>query len=200
MRLRQKRRRLFFYASGIGCLLLVILALLVAPPAVAEQQRVQLSGYVTREGSNTGLAGVAVYALSKSQGTQTAKNGFFSITVLAGDTVVFSALGYQKQVLVITAASKAPHYTINVRLRESPKTLPTVEVMPWATEQALKQAVLGVKLPEAPKVDTNIGSPSYNSILYGPQMDAKGNARYFQQQQTQQAQSRYLVPSVIRIL
>ena len=179
--------------------LLLLLLLFTTQQATAQQQAVQLSGFVTAGDSARSLAGVAVYTLNKSQGTQTTRTGFFSITVLPGDTVAFSALGYQKQVFIVAADNETHHYTLNIHLRENPKTLPTVDVIPWATEHDLKKAVLGVKLPDAPKVDTGFAPTVYKSILNIPPLGAAGNFGLFLQQQQQGQQKRYIVPSIIHI-
>ena len=185
-------------------MLLAVLCMLVLAMqhAAAQEQKhlVQLSGFVTLGDSLAGTEGVAVYVPQRNQGILTQQNGFFSIPVFTGDSVVFSALGYQKQYLVIPKNLTALRYTANIQLQENPKELPTVDVMPWATEHDFKQAVLGLKLPTAPSVNIDVGSANYKSILDAPPMDATGNFRHFQQQQVQQRQRTYLLPSIIRLL
>ncbi|MCC9167154.1 carboxypeptidase-like regulatory domain-containing protein [Pontibacter harenae] len=167
--------------------------------AQVRQQVVQLSGFVVLGDSMATEAGVAVYIPTKNRGTQTAANGYYTLPVSAGDSVVYSALGYQKKCLVIPESSAGQNYTVHIKLLQSATELPTVQVMPWATERDFKQAVLKVELPKGPHINTNFPMVAPKSILDIAPMDAEGNFKMFKQQQTQRQESRFKAPDVIRI-
>jgi hypothetical protein len=166
------------------------------------KQVVQLSGQVVAGDSLTALEGVAVYVPGTTRGAHTRKSGYFSLPVVVGDTVVFAMLGYEKLYLTVPANTKESNLTLSIRLTEKSNTLPTVEVMPWATEYDLKQAILRTKLPEEPSERLPVIPPpvTYRSIKDMPAMDASQNFRYGQQLLQQGRESRYRAPDVIRII
>lgn len=116
--------------------------------------------------------------------------------------MVFAALGYERLYLTIPVGIKGKELTVTIRLEEKATALPTVEVMPWATEYDLKQAVLKIRLPKEASQQLPVipPPPSYKSILDMPAMTAGQNFRYGQQLLQQSRESRYRAPDVIRII
>ncbi|HEY4650661.1 MAG TPA: carboxypeptidase-like regulatory domain-containing protein [Pontibacter sp.] len=162
---------------------------------------VQLSGVVVSADSTEGLAGIAVYVPGTTRGTLSRQNGFFSLPVLPGDSVVFQALGFEKQYILIPETRIPEKFTTSIRLKQVAKQLGEVQVMPWATQQDFKVAVRDLALPEEPSVRPDLGPlPSqYKSIYDGPKMDALDNVKQGFKHHMQQQQQRYLVPTTIRI-
>lgn len=162
---------------------------------------VQLSGIVLAADSLSALEGVAVYVPGTTRSAYSRKSGYFSLPVLAGDTVVFAALGHHKLYLTVPAGTKEASMTIRITLERKENTLPTVEVMPWATEQDFKQAVLRTRLPdEEQESRPHIPPPvAYKSITDMPAMDADANFRYGQKLLQQGRESRFRVPDILKI-
>ena len=148
-----------------------------------------------------GIEGIAVYVPGTTRGTLTRKSGYFSLPVVVGDTVVFSALGHETLYLGIPYDTKKSNITLYIKLKEKSSILPTVDVMPWATEYDLKQAVLRTKLPDDPQdLPAPIPPPVvYKSITDMPAMDADANFKYNLQQQQQMRDARIKVPDIIKV-
>lgn len=182
-------------------LLLWMIVYMLPEQARAQQQPqlVQLSGMVVHPDSVAPMPGVAVYVPNTTRGAITNKNGFFSLPLLPGDSVVFRMLGYQKQYIVIPENFSGQSYSTIIYLQEQSTQLPMVDVMPWATLRDLRQAVAKVELPEEPSFDTNYGTFNYSSILEAPPLDAAGNAQHAIKQQLRQLQSRYMVTNGLRL-
>ncbi|MBD1397746.1 carboxypeptidase-like regulatory domain-containing protein [Pontibacter sp. JH31] len=161
----------------------------------------QLSGQVVSNDSLLGLEGVAVYVSGTTRGTHTRKSGYFSLPVVAGDTVVFAALGHETIYHSVPASTTKSSITLYVKLKEKSSTLPTVDVMPWATEHDLKQAVLRTKLPkDTQDLLAPIPPPVvYKSVTDMPAMDADANFKHGLQQQKQSRDARIRVPDIIKI-
>lgn len=156
---------------------------------------------VTATDRITALAGVVVYVPGSQRGTVTNQEGFFSLPVLAGDSVVIAALGFQKKFVLIPGGFSNHSYSANVALTESLHELPTVDVMPWATERDLREAIKNVKLPAqqaAEESDIEMLIKKYGTPAYP--MDGTKNAGYGIQQQMRQQQGRYFVPSDVKFL
>lgn len=189
----------------IRSLIAILLPLMFLLPeqAKAQEQKqvvVQLSGMVAAGDSAAGLAGVAVFVPQTTRGTYTNPKGFFSLPVLPGDSVVVAALGYQKQYLLIPDNFTGNSYSTLLQLLESPTELPTVDVMPWATERELREAVSKVNLPKEPKPEVDLGPLEEKDLTKMRAMDGEANAKYGLQQTMRQQQRRYMVPSDVNLL
>jgi len=181
-----------------------IAILIVGLASAKAQQRtpvVQLSGVVVNADSSAGLPGIAVYVAGTNRGTVSKQNGFFTLPVLAGDTVIFQALGFEKQYIIIPETNTPENFTTSIRLKQLANVLPEVRVIPWITQQDFKVAVRDLKLPEEPIVAPDLGPlpTKYKSIFDRPKMDAKDNGKQGLKHHMQQRQQRYLVPTQFRI-
>ena len=195
----------FLEAKPVKRLLLPLLGLLlflcIPEQAAAQRQTrvVQLSGFVATGDSLFGVTGVSIYVPGTSRGTQSNEYGFFSVPVLAGDSVMFSAIGFKKQYLVIPKAYSSQSYSIIMQLQEDPTELPTVDVFPWATERDFREAVANVKLPDEGRAIAmrNLDPERLEELFKSTPMDGAGNFRYGMDQQRLQQQNRYMIQSGI---
>ena len=181
--------------------ILILVAFAALPQEVKAQggQRVvQLSGFVTVGDSLYGVERVSVYVPKTGRGVETNRYGFFSLPVLTGDTVVFSALGYKKQTLVIPKTYPSNSYSIIMQMQEEAIELAEVRVIPWATERDFKEAVLALKLPDEGRsaANKNVDPERLKELFSVVPMDGNSNARVFNQHQQIQAQNRYLIPTI----
>ncbi|MCX2738585.1 carboxypeptidase-like regulatory domain-containing protein [Pontibacter anaerobius] len=185
---------------GCFCFILTLALFPFSEEAVAQEHVVQLSGLVVTGDSATGMAGAAVFVPHTNRGTYTNPKGFFSLPVLPGDSVVVSALGYQRQYLIIPETFVGHSYSTMLQLLESPTELPTVDVMPWATERDLREAVSNLNLPKVQKPEVDLGPLEEKDLTKMRAMDAETNAAYGLQQTMRQQQRRYMVPSDVNLL
>ncbi|WP_240676095.1 carboxypeptidase-like regulatory domain-containing protein [Botryobacter ruber] len=164
------------------------------------QQRgvVQLSGFVAIGDSLYGVGGVVVYVPGTSRGTQTNEFGYFSLPVLTGDSVVFNALGYKKEYLIIPENYKSQGYSIIMQLQEDVKELPMVEVFPWPTERDFRQAVLNAKLPDDGRAVAmrNLDPEVLEDLFKHTPMDGAANFRNWNQQHIQRVEQKNMIPTI----
>jgi len=181
---------------SVLCLLLLLLP--EQSKGQGQQRVVQLSGFVATGDSLYGVAGVSVYVPGTSRGTQTNQYGFFSLPVLSGDSVLFSALGFKRQYLIIPKNYSSQSYSIIMQLQEDPTELPIVDVFPWPTERDFKEAVLNVKLPDEGRAiaTRNLDPERLEELFKTTPMDGDANFRFWNQQQVQQQQNRYMYPTI----
>jgi hypothetical protein len=143
---------------------------------------IQLTGVVTAGDSLLGIPGASVY---------TNEYGYFSLPVLAGDSVVFSSLGFAKQSLVIPENFERDSYSIIVEMLEDPTMLPEIRVFPYATFRDLTQAVLAMKSPIGDIDEENAMSKQIlDQMFRNTPMDANSNHRNYMQLQNQQMMRR----------
>lgn len=138
--------------KGLACLALLFCFsfLLPAPKAQGQgkPQVIQFSGLVTTGDSLYGVPGVTVYVPKAGRGTVTNDYGYFSMAVLAGDSVVIRAIGYQHLTVKIPKNYNKQSYSVILELKEDVTVLPEVRIFPYPTEKDFKQAFLKLKLPE----------------------------------------------------
>ena len=194
------KRHLFFFAATFFWLL-TSSATQAQQSLPVNKRVIQFSGMVYASDSLTALEGVAVYVPGTTRGTHTRKSGYFSMPVVIGDTVVFGALGYEKLYLIVPPETTENSLARKIALERKENKLPTVDVMPWATEYDLKQAVLRTKLPEEPKDQLPVIPPpfEYKSITEMPAMDADANFRYGQKILQDQREIRIRVPDILKV-
>ena len=157
-----------------------------------QQEIIQFSGVIVDEDStSTGLFGVHVYVPKAGRGTVTNQYGYFSMPVLAGDSVVISAVGYQKQSIEIPA-EQGDSYTVLIELATDTTILSTVEIFPYPTEKSLKDGVLALNLPVDDKAqEDNLGEEVLARMAQTMPMDASQNYKYYMNQQFYELHNAY---------
>jgi len=172
-------------------LLLIGVALSTSQKTFAQTRRViQLSGIVTDTTGNF-VPGVNVYVPKAGRGTTSLNNGFFSMPLLVGDSVVISCVGYQRQSYIVPRDAKE-FTTLLIELREDITILPPAIVyMP--TEEIFKDAVLALNVPLD---NTGIDPKNMNAellalmVLTTP-MDGNSNYRYYIEQFSTSADNKF---------
>jgi hypothetical protein len=171
---------------------LLLLFSVTALKAQNQQDIIQFSGVIVDEDStSTGLFGVHVYVPKAGRGTVTNQYGYFSMPVLAGDSVVISAVGYQKQSIEIPA-EQGDSYIVLIELATDTTILSTVEIFPYPTEKSFKDAVLALNLPVDDKSqEDNLGEEVLARMAQTMPMDASQNYKYYMNQQFYELHNAY---------
>ncbi|WP_086596671.1 SusC/RagA family TonB-linked outer membrane protein [Hymenobacter crusticola] len=100
----------------------------VSAPAPAD---VVVAGRITSRDNSEGLPGVTVLQKGSTNGVSSSTDGSFSLTVPAGSTLVFSAIGYVTQEMSVTG----PTSNLNVKLAADTKSLEEVVVVGYGTQK-----------------------------------------------------------------
>jgi CarboxypepD_reg-like domain len=192
-----------FFARSAGWLTAAVLLLMwltAAPEARAQGARrvVQFTGIVTQGDSLFGVAGAAVYVPKVARGTITNEFGYFSLPVLAGDSLIVRALGFRSRLIVIPQEYQKEGYSAIIRMEEDATMLPEVRVFPYTTEKLFKEAFLALKLPEraltAP--EKNLNEETLRRIYQTMPSSAAANARSTFDQQQQAVLRRNQIPTL----
>ncbi|MFD1469720.1 carboxypeptidase-like regulatory domain-containing protein [Hymenobacter caeli] len=137
------------FSFALAAVLVGVLLLLAAPGAQAQGKRrvIQFTGIVASGDSLLGIPGATVYVPKAGRGTISNIYGYFSVAVLAGDSVVIRSLGYANQTFKIPNDYQRESYSVVVEMREDATLLPEVRVFPYATEREFKRAFLAMAIP-----------------------------------------------------
>lgn len=164
-------------------LLFVFLVLFLfgaAENASAQKRRrvIQLSGIVT-DTAGAFLPGVNFYVPKAGRGTSSLNNGFFSLPLLVGDTVLISSVGYKRQTYVVPEDAK--EFTSVIFEMHNDNIFLDNVVVTMPTEELFKEAILALNVPLD---NTGIDSKNLNADLLAlmvrtTPMDGNANYRYY---------------------
>ena len=160
----------------------LLLGLLLAVPgahAQGKRQVIQFTGIVASGDSLLGVPGATVYVPKAGRGTTSNIYGYFSMAVLAGDSIVIRSLGYANQTIVIPPDFRRQSYSVVVQLIEDATVLPEVRVFPYTTERDFKKAFLALRLPteRGSAAADNLNEELMNRIFRTQPMGATANFR-----------------------
>lgn len=108
---------------------------------------IQISGVVMVSDSLYPAPYVTVVRSRDYRGTYTDRDGYFTLPVIAGDTLEFICTGLIPSYFVIPAGSKEYHLSMVQVMDMDTITLPTVYILPYPAPYKLKRELLALDLP-----------------------------------------------------
>ncbi len=164
-----------------------------------EKEIIQFTGVVFNQDSTTVVPGVHIYIPKSGRGTTTNPYGFFSMPVMEGDSVVFSAVGFKRSFYIIPkhTGSSTSSLQLIVTLNDDIQFLEEVEIRPYPTEEMFKEALITMELPyerEYANIHQWMNSEIMRRGYYDLPNSPNANHRYFVQQQFQAYINRYSPP------
>jgi hypothetical protein len=110
---------------------------------------VQFSGVIMNRDSNTVVPYVTIRNVSgRDQYFSANYKGYFSFVANEGDTLLFTAVGYKKEGLVIPLGLSDNKYTILMKMKQEVINLPGVRVFPWASTDEFKKEFMTMKFAD----------------------------------------------------
>ncbi|WP_207429300.1 hypothetical protein [Pedobacter sp. SYSU D00535] len=131
--------------------ILTILVILLTAGFAQGQDRdlVQFSGVIYNVDSNVVVPYVTVTNKSARNKVFSANHqGYFSFVAHEGDTIVFSAVGYRREALVIPQDVQDRKYTVIVKMQAVVVNLPTVRVLPWTSIDEFNREFMAMKIAD----------------------------------------------------
>lgn len=172
-----------------GLLLIAFFGLLNSSTIQAQQKDlVQFSGIIMTSDSLRPVFYATIWDKNTRKGTISNTQGFFSFVVHIGDTIEFSAIGYQDRALVIPKklTSPASHsHSIIFLMENDTINLPTAIVYPWPTKEKFKQAFLELDVPDddLQRARRNLEREQLREMAEAMAMDGRENFNYQMRQQ-----------------
>ena len=130
-------------------ILLFVVATVFAQDVKRSGKLVQFSGIITDTDSNSIVPYVTITNVS-NKGQRYAANyqGYFSIIVNPGDSLVFSAVGFTNKALVLPNEIVDYKYTEMIRMKSETVYLKAVRIYPWATIEEFNKDFLSMKVAD----------------------------------------------------
>jgi hypothetical protein len=175
-----------------------LLAFLLPLLSIAQQKKVvwqdgkhdliQFSGVVVEGDSLKPVPYASIIVQNSYRGTVSDYFGYYSFVAQEGDTIEFSAIGFNSAFFVIPDTLTNNKYSLIQVLRMDTINLALTEVYPWPTKEQFKKAFLALDLPDddISRADRNMARSDAKDRMTGMAMDASLNYKY----NTQQYQSK----------
>lgn len=172
---------------------LIILLFFIGTASLTAQEDkdiIQFSGMVL-DGSNDELYPVPytnILVKGKGRGTYSDLKGFFSIVVEAGDTIVFSAIGYKTVEYVIPTDLEDKRYSIVQLMTQDTINLPETVVFPWPSREHFKLEFLAMDVtPELQRrASENLAAETLAKMRNEVPTDGVENANFYLRQQSRE--------------
>ena len=114
-----------------------------------DRKLVQFSGVIYNLDSNVVVPYVTVTNKTDRNKIFSANyQGYFSFVAHEGDTIIFSAVGYRREALVIPKNIPEQKYTVIVKMKAEVINLPTAHVLPWASIDEFNRDFMALKVPD----------------------------------------------------
>ncbi|WP_420317557.1 carboxypeptidase-like regulatory domain-containing protein [Ekhidna sp.] len=158
---------------------------------------IQFTGVVFGADSTSVVPGTHVYIPKSGRGTTTNPYGFFSLPVLEGDSIIFSAVGYKRAYYIIPKHDSESSLRVIIALQDDITFLEEVEIRPYPTERMFKEALITMELPnqkEYANIYQWLNSQYMQEAYYSLPASGEENHEYYMQLQRQSYLNRYSPP------
>lgn len=145
-------------------LLLTITISYTEAQSVAQERFIQVDGIVYDAQKNP-LPNISIFSLSLRKGTTSRTSGIYSIISVPGDTIVFSAVGLSRTMVFVPDSATGNRFFRDVYMDFDTIAINDVLVLPWATYDEFKKAVL-----EADINDYEVNNMNENLLLIQKQI------------------------------
>ncbi len=141
-----------------------------------ERTVIQFSGVVVTENANGDISPLPytnVSILNTSRGTVTEIDGFFSLVAQAGDTIVFSRVGFDKVEKVIPDTLSKSFYSWYQVMSKGNILLPEAVIKPWPSRENYKIEFLAINVDNEMRqfAQANLAQRLLDDMLYSVPAD-----------------------------
>ena len=149
-----------------------------------KQDLVQFSGVVVESDSLRPIPYTSIIVQNGHRGTVSDYFGYYSFVAQEGDTIEFSAIGFNSAFFIIPDTLTNYKYSLIQVLKIDTVSLAMTEIYPWPTKEQFKKAFLALELPDddMTRADRNMARSDAKERMTGMAMDASLNYKYSMQQ------------------
>jgi hypothetical protein len=161
----------------------ILVCSLFAVNAFSQQQDqpvkvVEFSGmvfYEDEQGNPAPLPYTNVAVMGTSRGAAADIDGFFSFVALAGETIVFSRIGYKTVEIKLPDTLTSTKYKWIQIMTEDNILLPEAIIMPWPSKEYFKQEFLAIDISDELRenAQANLAEEKMKEIRYSVPVDGR---------------------------
>tara|TARA_Y100000589_G_C27062147_1_gene591763 strand:+ start:16 stop:639 length:624 start_codon:yes stop_codon:yes gene_type:complete len=169
-----------------------LLFLFVFIPLVSFSQNdtskavVKIAGVTVTSDSLKPVPFVNILIKGNYTGTMGDYSGFYSIIAKAGDTLVFSSMGYRNEEYIIPDTLKNEQYSLIQILKKDTVLLPTTTIKVWPSYEQFKLAFLNVDIKDSnlARAKKNLDRDILREQALNLHLGEIGNQKYILAQET----------------
>lgn len=166
-------------------LISLLFAFIIFSSLTADAQRkeepvkvIEFSGMVFEEGENGApvpLPYTNIAVKGTSRGASADNDGFFSFVALAGETIVFSRIGYKTVEIKVPDTLKSSQYKWIQIMTEDNILLPEAVIFPWPSKEHFKQEFLEIDISNELRenAQANLAEEKMRELRYSVPVDGK---------------------------
>lgn len=162
---------------------IILVCTLFAAIAFGQQQDapvkvIEFSGmvfYEDEQGNPAPLPYTNVAVMGTNRGAAADIDGFFSFIALAGETIVFSRIGYKTVEIKLPDTLTATKYKWIQIMTEDNILLPEAIIMPWPSKEYFKQEFLAIDISDELRenAQANLAEEKMKEIRYSVPVDGR---------------------------
>lgn len=180
-------------------ILAFLLSIFFFNQAIAEEKLIQFSGFVVSpvRDSMIPVSFAQVFNKNKKIGTTASFEGYFSLVVSAGDTLIFRCIGFKEIKYIFPTTIEGTKYTaVQIMDREMGK-LPEVVIVPWNTLSDFKLAFVELNLnaDDLLRAQQNLTRERLDQAEQAMIFDATEISYYSTQNQQNYTANKFALPS-----
>ena len=146
---------------------------------------IQFSGIVMTSDSLIGVPFAHIYTKSRTMGTTADLKGFFTFAAYAGDTIVFSAIGFRRSLFVIPDTLNTDKYSMIKLLSADTIELDPTIIRPIVNRALFDEYFVKLDVPDddLERARKNLEREQMKEERETMKMDGRENQRYYQTQE-----------------
>tara|TARA_B100000902_G_C27322533_1_gene925731 strand:+ start:5779 stop:6399 length:621 start_codon:yes stop_codon:yes gene_type:complete len=182
--------------------ILIILFFLFYYSCYSQDKSVQLTGIIVSNDSLLTVPFANIFVKYNNIGTISDFYGYFSLVASKGDTIIFSCLGYKKEIFIVPEFTEEKFITIVQKLETDTILLDETNVYPWPSRDQFKQAFLTADIDDdaIERAKRNIDNAFVDIMIADMPNDGKESFRNFMNDMYQQQYIMMGNPTIIPIL
>lgn len=196
-------RILRFLSIWLTCALGFAAQAQVAEPTAADQGIVEVSGIVIVKSQTNRKDPVPFATVSikgSNRGTYANFQGMFSIVMKKGETLLFSAVGYEQQQVTIPTETDGNRKTLVVELAQTEIQIDEIVVFPWPDRDNLRAEFLAMNPTDAMQwedlAQRNLSEQRMLAVAESLNMDGSENGDYYLKMQAKDFSAIGQVPAM----
>jgi len=132
--------------------------------------QITLNGEILDVADNSPVPFVHIINTSTGKGTASNSEGRFKIMMSPSDTLLFSAIGFEKYIFTLSENIDTQSILVTIVLDASSMKLEPVKIFAYKDEQSLKRAIIEMDVPEEKSNRMQL-----DGFYYGPRKESKAS-------------------------
>ncbi len=163
----------------------VLLIILCLPAKAQDKALIQITGLVMTSDSLRAIPFTHVFVKSSGRGVVCNYEGFFSMVIDMGDTLMFSSVGFKEAEYIVPRDLNKNRYSMVKLMTRDTIHLSETVIYPWPSQEEFKHAFLTLNIPDddLERAKKNLDRELMKDLARQMPQDANESQDYYQRQE-----------------